>query len=452
MSLRTRLNDELRRVADEPDASLAQLTRRLDQICADLGDGVASYLGPAAGPLFLLKLCNLIVARYELVNRHVHLIAHPLGMLIDPSNSCGLRCPGCVHSGKQTFWDWPHGALDQGVYKSFIEQHGPFAIELYLANYGEPLLSPDTPDFVRRARSLGLPTFTSSSLSVPRKRVEALVESGLNFLIVSIDGATRETYELYRRNGNFDLVISNLRYLVETKRRLGSYTPVLHWQFLVFEHNRHEVERVIELAREIGVNQLALAQPFEVGWDDPDVFADKTWVSRTLIFDLDERARARSLARMSDDLDREAIGRHYAVAWSDRLADSDKTQAEKHAPGAAMSGERPCNWLYKSLTMDAHGRVLPCARPPTKNGDLIFSSHDQRDPFNSPMHLYARALSSGAEPARTPDPPTIPYCASCEHKNQKGDIDTEETIRRILESADLYSLLDADSRIWLTDW
>ena len=58
---------------------------------------------------------------------------------------------------------------------------------------------------------------------------EAVVRSGLDTMIVSLDGVTQDVYEQYRVAGRLDRVLDNLRLLVETKRRLGVETPYLEW-------------------------------------------------------------------------------------------------------------------------------------------------------------------------------------------------------------------------------
>src|SRR5262249_6318014 len=84
-------------------------------------------------------------------------------------------------------------------------------------------------------------------------------------------GATQPTYSRYRKNGELDVVFRNIEALVEAKRRLGSPTPILRWQFLAFEHNRHEISDALELARAFGLDQFAVETPFDVSWDDPEV-------------------------------------------------------------------------------------------------------------------------------------------------------------------------------------
>ena len=438
-----------------PTATFRAYVQAVDDIFSDHIADASEHLGASAAKLFSLKVANLLIAKYEYTNRHITLISHPVGMLVDPSNGCGLRCPGCVHSGLQIIWDWPSGLLKESVFQAFLDEHGPFAIELYLANYGEPLLSSLTPRFVQHARQYGLPTFTSTSLSVPPRLIDGLIESGLNFMIISIDGATEDVYSKYRRNGNFELVVGNVKRLVEAKCRSGSYTPVLHWQFLVFEHNVHEVEKVTQLARELGVNQLALVRPFSVTWDDPTIRAHETWESKTIVFEYDRPAYLAHLGKMRTDLAEDAINRAFAVTWTERLANRPATAMGTQRPGRTGSLPKPCNWLYKSLTMDAHGRIMPCARPPTKNGDLVFARHTSADHFNSPMHRLARQIFVDEAIYREQVQATNavpPYCARCEHRDQKADIDTKETVRRLLHDVNLYELLDEDCKNALTDW
>src|SRR5215510_3720431 len=115
-------------------AAFAPYVRAIDEFCSRFFIKISDQLGPTAAKLFFLKVANLLIAKYEFTNRHITLISHPVGILVDPSNGCGLRCPGCVHSGLQRFWDWPSGLLKEETFRSFIDEHGPFACELYLAD------------------------------------------------------------------------------------------------------------------------------------------------------------------------------------------------------------------------------------------------------------------------------------------------------------------------------
>ena len=124
---------------------------------------------------------------------------------------------------------------------SILEQFGPYAIQVLFFNYGEPLLNPASPNLIRRARNYLAQTMVSTNLAMPRFDPDAYVRSGMDYMSLSIDGATQRVYEKYRRTGSIDLVYQNVQKLVEAKVRYASRTPVLCWEYLAFEHNAHEI-------------------------------------------------------------------------------------------------------------------------------------------------------------------------------------------------------------------
>ena len=113
-----------------------------------------------------------------------------------------------------------------------------------MAHWGEPLVNKRFPELVKRVKSFDVFVDCSTNLSVPidETRVYAIVESGLDSMRMSIDGATQETYAKYRVKGDLDLVIKNIKQLVAAKAALGVSTPLLRWQFLQFPWNAHETE------------------------------------------------------------------------------------------------------------------------------------------------------------------------------------------------------------------
>jgi hypothetical protein len=89
--------------------------------------------------------------------------------------------------------------------------------------------------------------------------------------MVAADGATQPVYERYRRGGRIEWVLENARVIAAAKRRCGSSTPILRWQYLTFAHNVQEIPGAIELARDIGFDTFTLATPNEVSCDDPSI-------------------------------------------------------------------------------------------------------------------------------------------------------------------------------------
>lgn len=190
----------------------------------------------------------------------------PPVFMIEPTNVCNLKCPLCP-TGAGTL-KRPNRFLDWGVYERVVDELAPHAFMVLLWNQGESFLHPRFFDMVRRASDAGLWVYASTNghyLEEPDK----VVESGLGTLLVSVDGASAETYEAYRRSGNFEQVIAGLKALTAAKKRLGRATPVIHLQFIVMKHNEHEIEEIDRLARECGVDRLTL-KTVQI-YDDADI-------------------------------------------------------------------------------------------------------------------------------------------------------------------------------------
>jgi radical SAM protein with 4Fe4S-binding SPASM domain len=130
---------------------------------------------------------------------------------------------------------------------------------LYLIFYfqGEPYLNPAFLDMVSYASSKGIYTATSTNAHyLTDQNARKTIESGLDRLIISIDGTTQDVYQQYRRGGRLDKVLEGARNVVKWKKELKSRTPFIFFQFLVVKPNEHQIAEVKELAREIGVDQV----------------------------------------------------------------------------------------------------------------------------------------------------------------------------------------------------
>lgn len=180
----------------------------------------------------------------------------PLAISVEPTTSCNLRCPECP-SGLRAFTR-PTGMLDPLFFKSIIDDIHKDLLYLIFYFQGEPYLNPAFLDLVKYATSKKIYTATSTNAHyLNDDNSRKTVESGLDRLIISIDGTTQETYESYRVGGNLDKVIEGARNIVKWKKELKSSTPHVIFQFLVVRHNEHQLDDITKLAREIGVDEVA---------------------------------------------------------------------------------------------------------------------------------------------------------------------------------------------------
>ncbi len=132
---------------------------------------------------------------------------------------------------------------------------------LYLIFYfqGEPYINPNFLDMVRYARSKGIYTITSTNGHfLNNENARKTIESGLDRLIISVDGTTQDTYESYRKEGKLQAVLQGARNVVKWKTALKSKTPHVIFQFLVVRPNEHQIPEIYRLAKEIGIDEVKL--------------------------------------------------------------------------------------------------------------------------------------------------------------------------------------------------
>jgi MoaA/NifB/PqqE/SkfB family radical SAM enzyme len=151
------------------------------------------------------------------------------------------------------------GNLDYDNYKLLIDEVGDYILQVQLWNQGEPFINKSFLDFVRYAKQKGIMTQTSTNGHFIRtdEEAESLVLSGLDQLIFSMDGTNQKTYEKYRVGGNYRLVMETLERLSRAKKRLKSATPLVELQFLVFKHNKQEIENLIQISKNLSLNRIS---------------------------------------------------------------------------------------------------------------------------------------------------------------------------------------------------
>src|SRR5574339_29418 len=119
---------------------------------------------------------------------------------------------------------------------------------------GEPYLNTDFLDMVKYSSSKKIYTATSTNAHyLNDDNAKRTIESGLDRLIISIDGTTQDVYQQYRVGGNLEKVLDGTRNVVKWKKETKSKTPFIVFQFLVVKPNEHQVEDVRNLAREMEV-------------------------------------------------------------------------------------------------------------------------------------------------------------------------------------------------------
>jgi MoaA/NifB/PqqE/SkfB family radical SAM enzyme len=318
---------------------------------------------------------NWILSNAERLAGVSRIRARPLKLTFDTTNVCQLRCPLCPTGLKAQ--DRSHGHARIEMFERLLDEVGNclFFIDFY--NWGEPLLNTHVDDFIRLASSRKIVCTMSTNLSLPLTddRIRRLLTSGLNEIVVSIDGATSRSYSTYRVLGNFELVCDNLRRMVAIKRQLGQAQPLITWQYLVFRFNEGEIGEAARMAAEIGVDRIDFRSPFL-------------------------------------DVDRYPLGesdRQTMAAWAatDRLYQI----APKTAAAAAKRYTR-CGWHYTSAAINWDGSVAPCCTVFEKRDDFgtlgPCGEHGYMEVVNNALFRSVRDRFAGRE-----SKPTNLVCENC---------------------------------------
>lgn len=181
----------------------------------------------------------------------------PFSLSIEPTTACNLGCPECPSGLKQ--FTRPTGKLNLDLHKKMIQQlkKSVFYINYYFQ--GEPFLHPNFLDLIIEAKRNKIYTATSTNAHfIDQKKAEEIVASGLDRLIISIDGLTQATYENYRVYGKLDKVIEGTNHLLEAKKRMNSSTPHLIFQFLAVKTNEHEIPGIFQLGKEMKIDEVRI--------------------------------------------------------------------------------------------------------------------------------------------------------------------------------------------------
>lgn len=183
--------------------------------------------------------------------------AFPISISIEPTTSCNLRCPECP-SGLRSF-SRPIGMLDDAFFRKTIDELHKKIFYLTFYFQGEPYLNPKFLEMVKYAAQKNIYTSTSTNAHyLDDHNARSTIKSGLDKLIISIDGTTQETYASYRIGGDLEKVKNGIKNLLKWKAQLKSKTPYLVLQFVAFRQNEHEIGGIKQLGKELGVDEVKI--------------------------------------------------------------------------------------------------------------------------------------------------------------------------------------------------
>ena len=269
--------------------------------------------------------------------------------------------------------------------------HNPGLRRIELANAGESMLNKALPDILRVAHERNVITTFDQGLNLNHatdEALEALVRYQTEVVRVPIDGITQKTYEAYRRGGDLRKVLSHVQTINRYKARYGSAKPLLRLQFIIFDHNEHELEGAAVLARMLDMELVP-----RLNWS-------------TSVFAVKDRERVRQVMGYADrDEFFQETGRHYC--------------------------HHQCLDLWRSPTINWDGKLLGCCRNLwVSYADNVFEG-PLEDFVNSEPLRYAREMLLGQQPPRSDI--ACSQCSVYARMQESGNYITPEKVEAALE-------------------
>jgi radical SAM protein with 4Fe4S-binding SPASM domain len=271
--------------------------------------------------------------------------------IIDPTNICNLKCPLCPTGSGNL--DYPPKHMTIELFKIIIAKL-PFVKQISLFNWGEPFLCPDIIPIIQHAKSLGKDVLIHSnfSLNMNDDFMDQIVESGLDGLVLSIDGFSKDAYSAYRRGGRIEVVMANLERIVHIREYKG-HGPHIIWKFIINNFNVHEILMAKEYAKKLGIGFVV----------------DKMGLGDDLVD-----------AILKDNLD-------------DRIEYWVGNVPEELKAYPRSKPSEPCSSLINYIFINPDGLVSPCCWTSSRSstfGDLAHQSFDNI--WNGPKYQHSRSL------------------------------------------------------------
>jgi len=287
----------------------------------------------------------------------------PEELQVEVTGACNLRCRMCLVRYRPPV-DRVRGSMTVADFRRILDSV-PTVRRVTLQGLGEPLLAPDLFPMIDEARRRGIEVgFNTNATLLSRERCERLVDAGVGWLHVSVDGATAATFEHIRDGARFDKVRRNLATLLAVKRAKSVHEPRVQLNVVAMRRNAAELADLVRLAAELGVARC--------------------WV-QNLSHDFSDTDPAGEYREIRAFVAREALGEwEAATAFADAREVADALGVELRLPNAGgeaevlpAEGEPSCDWPWRSAYVTHDGHVQPCCMVMGSDRARLGDVHDE---------------------------------------------------------------------------
>lgn len=286
----------------------------------------------------LLSFYNKILNRSEIKLKRIRLISRPVELTLEPTLKCNSNCIMCNRNFNRKEAKNAEGFLSWDILWK-VKPFFKYAERVGFSGFGEPLLHPEYLAMLREIKKAGsfVYFFTNGTLMTEEIGKE-LVEAGIDMICVSIGGASRDTYKKIRGIDAFKTVVDNIKRISEYKRKIKRKKPLLSFNVVAMNSLLPELEALLDLAHELGVEHIAF----------PNLVVQGESMNKESIWHNKEKA-GKTFKKAGD------LARELGITFIAPRLDICKID---------------CREFFKSLYITWDGKVLSCALERYIIGDL----------------------------------------------------------------------------------
>lgn len=201
---------------------------------------------------FMDSLWNYTSKQYK----HTHkAINQPFSISLEMSSICNLKCAECPSGQgkvKRT-----NAVMNIETAKKIIDRHAKSAMITQLFFQGEPFFNKHWDQILAYASSKNLYTIINTNGHfLHTENCQKLIDNKLDRIVVSLDGATAETYNRYRKNGQFELVTDGIKQLVKARNMRKVKYPKITMQTLLTRETENQMDEFKKLQKTLGADSV----------------------------------------------------------------------------------------------------------------------------------------------------------------------------------------------------
>jgi radical SAM protein with 4Fe4S-binding SPASM domain len=266
----------------------------------------------------------------------------PKILSIEGTNFCNIKCIMCPR-GEPDIMKREVGHMDRALFERVLDQAEFFVEPCWLHWFGEPLMNPEIFELIdiAKAKIPNVGISTNATL-LTQERANRLLDTGLDTVIVAIDGATPESYEHIRKSDRFsyEIVQRNARYFIEERNRRGQKKPHIILSSIAMEETQDELDAYTKIWKEAGADEVMI---------------------KTM------------------------------TAWGQQTDDFQPLLTKDRAAQLQTPRQNPCLHLWQSLIVSWDGRVVPCCYDYDAKADLgDLRTQTLEEIWNGPAYVELR--------------------------------------------------------------